>query len=446
MKYFIQSVYTNSLFYKALWSLSVLFVCSFIWPLLYALSVVLLLLWISLALVDLVMLYPKGSRDFIRADRVLPERFSNGDRNEVVLHLESLFPFAVQSEVIDEVPVQFQLRNLSFKPLLIPRQKIKQSYGLKPVERGEYHFGALNVFITGRIGFFSRRYTFNKGAMIKVYPSFVQMRRYEIMAISNRLSEMGVKKIRKMGHHTEFDQIRDYIKGDDVRTINWKATARKGHLMVNQYQDEKSQQVFCLVDMGRTMKMPFDGMTLLDYAINTSLVISNIALLKHDKTGLVTFSDKVNAMLPARNEGRHLQSIMEVLYNQQTDFGEHNMEGLYSLVRHRIHQRSLLILFSNFESLESARRVIPLLGSLANSHLLMVVFFENEEIVRLIRNESGDSEEIYRQAIAEKFIYDKKQIVKELERRGIYVVLTNPENLTVDTMNRYLEFKSRGLI
>src|SRR5690606_7437225 len=133
--------------------------------------------------------------------------------------------------------------------------------------------------------------------------------------------------------------------------------------------------------------MPFDGMTLLDYAINTSLVISNIALLKHDKTGLVTFSDKVNAMLPARNEGRHLQTIMEVLYNQQTDFGEHNLEGLYSMIRHRIHQRSLLILFTNFESLESARRAIPYLGSLASNHLLMVVFFENEEILRMIKNE-----------------------------------------------------------
>jgi uncharacterized protein (DUF58 family) len=434
------------LFFKVLWGLSLLFVCAFIWPLLYLPAVVLLTAWASLVLVDLLMLYSRSSQCYISAERVLPERFSNGDLNEVVLLLENFFPYTVKLEVIDELPEQFQKRDFSVKQTLAFRQKFRHPYYLKPLSRGEYHFGALNVFITGRIGFFSRRYRFNKGAMIKVYPSFIQMRRYEIMAISNRLSEIGVKKIRRMGHHTEFDQIRDYIKGDDVRTLNWKATARKGHLMVNQYQDEKSQQVFCLVDMGRTMQMPFDGMTLLDYAINTSLVISNIALLKHDKTGLVTFSSKVNAMLPARNEGRHLQTIMEVLYNQQTDFGEHNLEGLYSMIRHRIHQRSLLILFTNFESLESARRAIPYLGSLASNHLLMVVFFENEEILRMIKNESGDSEAIYRQAIAEKFIYDKKQIVKEMERRGIYVVLTNPEHLTVDTMNRYLEFKARGLI
>lgn len=446
MKSFVKSVYTNSLFFKALWGLSLLFVCAFIWPFLYLPAVVLLLAVTSLVLVDLLMLFSKGSGRFISAERVLPERFSNGDLNEVVLLLENFFPYAVKTEVIDEIPVQFQKRDFSYKQLLAPRQRVRHPYYLKPLSRGEYHFGALNVFVTGRIGFFSRRYRFNKGAMIKVYPSFIQMRRYEIMAISNRLSEIGVKKIRRMGRHTEFDQIRDYIKGDDVRTLNWKATARKGHLMVNQYQDEKSQQVFCMVDMGRTMEMPFDGMTLLDYAINTSLVISNIALLKHDKTGLVTFSDKVNAMLPARNEGRHLQTIMEVLYNQQTDFGEHNLEGLYSMVRNRIHQRSLLILFTNFESLESARRAFPYLASLAGNHLLMVVFFENEEILRMIKNESVDSEAIYQQAIAEKFIYDKKQIVKEMERRGIYVVLTNPEHLTVDTMNRYLEFKARGMI
>ncbi|MCA1745638.1 MAG: DUF58 domain-containing protein, partial [Bacteroidales bacterium] len=262
MKAFIKSVYTNSLFYKVLWSMSVLFVCAFIWPILYLPAVVLLVALFSLLVVDLLMLFSKGRQHCISAERILPERFSNGDLNEVVLYIESQFPYAVKVEVIDEIPVQFQKRDLAFKHLLAPRQRVRHSYSLKPVSRGEYHFGVLNVFITGSIGFFSRRYRFCENAMIKVYPSFIQMRRYEIMAISNRLSEVGVKKIRRIGHHSEFDQIRDYIKGDDVRTLNWKATARKGHLMVNQYQDEKSQQVFCLVDMGRTMKMPFDGMTL----------------------------------------------------------------------------------------------------------------------------------------------------------------------------------------
>jgi uncharacterized protein (DUF58 family) len=304
----------------------------------------------------------------------------------------------------------------------------------------------LNIFFTTLLGVVSRRLKAASAATVKVYPSFAQMHRFEIMAISNRLTEMGVKKIRKYGHQMEFDQIREYAKGDDVRTINWKATARRDQLMVNQYQDEKSQQVYSIIDMGRTMVMPFNGSSLLDYAINTSLVLANIAMLKHDKAGLITFNEKVQCILGAQREPKHLQVIMEILYNQQTSFLEHNLEALYAIVRRKIPQRSLLVLYTNFESLESARREIPYLHRLSANHLLMVVFFENNEVERLIGNNAEDIEDIYKQTIAEKFVFDKKLIVKELERNGIHAILSQPSKITVATMNKYLEFKSRGLI
>jgi uncharacterized protein (DUF58 family) len=446
MNNLFKPVYFNSLFFKVLWGLSAFFVLAYFWRILFVIGLIGLGLFISLVLVDIIMLFGARTNNAILGARKLPERFSNGDSNEVILSIESRFPREMKLMIIDEVPVQFQLRDFCLKLRIPPNAELERIYHLTPVERGEYLFGALNVFVTAPIGFLSRRYRFDSNATIKVYPSFIQMKRYELMAISNRLSEVGIKKIRKIGHHTEFDQIREYIKGDDVRTINWKATARKGHLMVNQYQDEKSQQVFCVIDMGRTMKMPFNGMTLLDYSINTSLVISNIAMLKHDKAGLITFNEQVRALLPARQEGRHMQTIMDVLYNQQSGFLEHNLEGLYAMLRHKVHQRSLLILFTNFESLKSAQRELPILARLAANHLLMVVFFENTEIAGIIEKRVSDTEDIYLKATAEKFIFDKKQIVKELERNGIHAILTSPEKLTVDTMNRYLEFKSRGLI
>lgn len=439
-------VFINNLFFNALAFLCALFLLAHIWSFLFILALVVLVCFFALVLIDGLLLYWRAPKNAISAYRILSDRFSNGDSNEVVVEVESRFPFEVKIEVIDEVPVQFQKRDFLQKFVLKPSQLYRWSYFLVPVERGEFVFGALNVFVTGKIGFLSRKYIFGKDAAVKVYPSFIQMRRYELMAISNRLSEVGVKKIRRIGRHMEFDQIRDYIKGDDIRTINWKATARKGHLMVNQYQDEKSQQVFCVVDMGRTMQMPFNGITLLDYAINTSLVISNIAMLKHDKAGLITFNDKVRSLIPARMEGHHMQTIMEVLYNQNTGFKEHSIESLYANVKHHIHHRSLLILFTNFESLKSAEREIPMLARLASNHLLMVVFFENSELKEVINHSASDTEDIYIQAIAEKFIFDKKRIVKELERHGIYAILTDPEKLTVDTMNRYLEFKARGII
>ncbi|WP_066629827.1 DUF58 domain-containing protein [Labilibacter marinus] len=403
-------------------------------------------LLILLFVIDMMLLFTGKSSNRIKAARILPERFSNGDENEVSLTFTSSFPFKASLTLVDELPKQFQKRDFKELFKLSPGQERKFSYQVKPVKRGEYHFGALNLFARTPISFISRRYIFNQDEMVKVYPSFIEMRKFELMAISDRLTEIGVKKIRKVGHQMEFDQIRDYITGDDYRTVNWKATARKGHLMVNQYQDEKSQQVFSLIDMGRTMKMPFNGMTLLDYAINTSLVISNIAMLKHDKAGLFTYSNTIHSMVPAARNGRHLQNIMEVLYNQETGYLEQNLELLYAQIKSKIHHRSLMMLYTNFESLSSARRQIPFLKSLAKNHLLVVVFFENTEVSKITEKKTDSIEDIYIKTIAEKFSYDKKLIVRELKQHGIHAVLSAPGDLSVNTVNKYLEIKSRGLL
>ncbi len=441
----LKSLHLTNRFYLGLVILVLFFILGHFWRVFFVMGLVGLAVFLSLVLIDGLLLFrPAGSN--IEGGRILPERFSNGDENPVGIELTNRFPFWVKLEIIDELPFQFQIRNFKKESALSPEESWNFSYQLKPLERGVYQFGHLNVFVCTRQAVIARRVRLSRPESVKVYPSFLQMRKFEIMAISDRLSEMGIKKVRKYGHQMEFDQIREYIKGDDIRTINWKATARRNQLMVNQYQDEKSQQVYSIVDMGRTMKMPFNGTSLLDYAINTSLVLSNIAMLKHDKAGLITFNEKVRCMVPARKEPHHLQTIMEMLYNQETGFLEHNLEALYATVRKRIPQRSLLVLYTNFESLKSARREIPFLRRLAQTHLLMVVFFENSEIEKLILNKAQDIEDIYRQTIAEKFLFDKKLIVKELERNGIHALLSEPGKITVSTMNKYLEFKARGLI
>ena len=171
---------------------------------------------------------------------------------------------------------------------------------VRPNESGEYVFHDINVFIKSPIGLVVRRKIIPAEKMVKILPSYFSLRKYELLAYSNNLAEGGNKRIRKLGHSLEFEQIKEYVTGDDIRSINWKATARKGgQLMVNKYTDEKSQQIYCLIDKGRVMKMPFDGMTLLDYAINATLILSRVALIRQDKAGLVTFSDQIGAFLPA---------------------------------------------------------------------------------------------------------------------------------------------------
>jgi uncharacterized protein (DUF58 family) len=405
---------------------------------------VLFIVWLALGLTDLLLLY--RNRVGLRGGRRVPERLSNGDENDISIMLENHYPFRAVLEVIDEIPHQFQRRDLSFKIEVDPGASKVLIYRLRPVKRGEYEFGTVNVFVESPIRFFKRRFRFSSNVVVPVYPSFIQMRKYELMAISNRLTDVGIKRIRRIGQNMEFELIKEYVSGDDFRTINWQATARKNVLMVNHYQDERSQQVYSLIDKGRVMEMPFNGLSLLDYAINASLVISNIAIKKSDKAGLITFQHQVSATVPASKQSRQMSRILEVLYNQKTAYRETDFAALFSHVRRKVTQRSLLLLFTNFESLFSLQRQLPYLKRMADQHLLVVIFFENTELRDTLSGPAENLRQVYHKAIAEKFSYDKKLIVKELTRYGIHAVLTTPESLTVNTINKYLELKARGMI
>jgi uncharacterized protein (DUF58 family) len=216
--------------------------------------------------------------------------------------------------------------------------------------------------------------------------------------------------------------------------------------MVNTFTDERSQQVYCVIDKGRLMKMPFTGLTLLDYAINSTLVLSNVCLKKQDRVGVITFSNKIGSVLAADKKAIQKENILQLLYNQQTTFQESDFEMLYLQIRKRIKHRSLVVLFTNFESLSGLRRQLDYLRSIASHHLLLVVFFENTELHKLTLMKANKIEDLYVKTIAEKFAYEKRLIVKELKKEGILSILTSPQKLTINTINKYLELKARQAI
>jgi uncharacterized protein (DUF58 family) len=448
------SFFLTSRFFLLCTALIAGFVVAFFLPWLLGPMQVLLGVVGLLTLLDALLLYAPvaGGASPVFGRRALGEKLANGSDNDVQLFLENRYRFRIQAEVIDEIPHQFQRRDVLFEAEIQPGQTQVIKYQLRPTKRGEYEFGALNVYAASPLRLVRRRFRFGQaGQVVPVYPSFLQMRQYELLAIHNRLTEVGVKRIRRVGQSTEFEQIRPYASGDDPRTINWKASARRSAggpdtLVVNHFQDERAQQVYCLIDKGRVMRMPFEGLSLLDYAINATLVMSNIALLKHDKAGLITFSNKPGATVPAERRPGHLRSILEVLYRQKTQYLETDYELLYATVRAKIKQRSLLILFTNFETLPGMERQLPYLRALSKAHLLLVVFFENTELRTYLDAPAETTADVYNQTIAEKFQQDKRQIVLELQRYGIQALLTLPQSLTVNTINKYLEFKARGLI
>ena len=392
---------------------------------------------------DFLLLYrTKGIRSF----RQCSSRFSNGDDNEVHLRVESSYAFPIRLSVIDEVPVIFQQRDICFKFSLGSGEGKTITYHLHPTRRGTYGFGYIRVFVTTRIGLVERRFTGAEPQKIKVYPSYLMLHRYELLAMSDNLTELGIKKIRRVGHQTEFEQIKDYVKGDDYRTINWKASARRHQLMVNVYQDERSQQIYNVIDKGRIMQQVFEGMTLLDYAINASLVLSYVAIRKDDKAGLVTFNEHFDTFVPASKQTGQMQTLLESLYAQETTFGETDFSALCVHLAKHIGKRSLLILYTNFSNLNSMNRQLPYLQQLSRQHRLLVVFFEDADLKEYVAGKPADTEGYYRHVIAEKFAYEKRLIVNTLKQHGIYSVLTTPDNLSVDVINKYLEMKSRQLL
>lgn len=244
----------------------------------------------------------------------------------------------------------------------------------------------------------------------------------------------------------EFEQIKEYVAGDDWRSVNWKATSKTAKLMVNQYMEEKAQPVYCLIDTGRMMKMPFDGLTLLDHCINSVLVLSHVVISNQDKAGLATFSRKLENFLPAERRTGQMHLILEKLYRIRTDYKESDFGRLYNDIRRLINQRSLLLLYTNFDTIDALRRQLKYLRGIAKGHVLLIIFFKNTEMEAIKYEEALDIREIYDRAVVEKFNFEQRLIVNELRKYGIYSILTEPRYLTVDLINKYLEVKARGLI
>ena len=441
---FLKNFFLTNRFFLAMGILTAMLMASYAFPAVFAVAKTSAVVFTVVFLLDVLLLHNRSIK--VDVERDVPQVLSLGDENTIKLSLLSKSTLPLHTELIDELPEQFQLRNFKLSFSLQYNKPFETSYQVRPVTRGEYAFGKIHLFVTTTLGLVKRRLTHDLDVDVAVYPSIIQMKKYDLKMFNREATHYGVKKVRRIGHSYEFDSIKQYVRGDDYRSINWKVTGRKGQLMVNQYDDEKSQQIYCIIDKGRTMHMPFHGLSLFDYAVNAALVISNIAITKQDKAGLLTFAEKPKALVKADRSKIQLRKILETLYNERENALETNFESLYTTVKNNLNGRSLLFLYTNFETVVAAQRVLPHLRKINSSHLLVVVIFENTEITSQTSGEIEVLEDIYTQITAEQYILGKIQIAQLLRQAGITTILTQPENLTVASINKYLELKSRGLI
>jgi uncharacterized protein (DUF58 family) len=438
------NLYLKNRFYICLGACIVIFLIAFSYPKMLNFGWASFTILGILVVVDFIILWQ--SANHILPTRKVNQKLSLGDKQKINYSLVNEGTINLDFEYTDELPFQFQHRGYIRKGGIEKNAALEFPYHIQPTLRGAYDFGQLHVYISSPfLGLIQRKVTYNIPETVAVYPSFIQMKKYEMQVFSQTASLAGIRRVREIGENDEFEHIRNYSQGDNIKSINWRATSRRNELMVNQYENSKSQMVYTIIDKGRSMKMPFNGLTLLDYAINTSLVVSNIVLRKYDKAGLITFSDKVGAMVKADSQQHQLQKITKHLYDQTTGFKESNFELMFYTLRSQISRRSILLFFTNFELPYEMRRNLKFLKSLNQKHLLVLIMFINTELESAQFKDTRKMKDIYYKTFAQRTIIEKEKIANELRANGIQVILTKPEDLSINTVNKYLEIKAKRM-
>ena len=387
-----------------------------------------------------------GSGLPVWAERVAPERMSNTDDNEVVLKIWSRYRFRIAATVYDEIPDEFQLFNFGLKAVLRPDEQTTISYNLHPRRRGLLYFRKINVVVYTPMHFVERRIVCGYDSFSKVYPSFLFIRNRQLLSIENRDKEMGLKHVRRTGSSMEFDTIREYVVNDDYRTINWKATARRRTIMVNQFEAEQSQQVYLVIDTGRGMQHSFSGVTLLDYSVNAAMQLAYIALRQQDSVGLMTLGDSVDIHIKAAKETLQMNRLMEGLYDISTDFAQTSYSDLFEYVRKNVGKRSLFIIFTTFSTLADMRKQLPFLRNMAARHRVVLIFFEDEDMRCLAQADRKTNEDYAVHVLAQESVEEMRLVAKELRRNGLIAVLSKTTTVSSDALNAYMAVKSRSAI
>ncbi|MBP5319107.1 MAG: DUF58 domain-containing protein [Paludibacteraceae bacterium] len=380
------------------------------------------------------------------ATRELSDRFSNGDPNPVCIRISSQNGRTCRLQVYDEIPPEFQVRDLEWDVEIAADRETVIRYTLTPTRRGSYGFGLIHAYLYSPWKLMQRHYKLGEPMQTHVYPSFFYLKQLEKLSVDNYRREFGIHSVRRIGNNREFEEIKEYVKGDDYRTINWKATARRDLLLCNVYADEQSQCVYSMIDKGRGMQHSFNGMTLLDYAINASICLSYTVLRHGDLVGLISFNWQIDQLMLADKRHFTMKRLQEMLHNEDSTFLQSDYNALYECVRHRITRRSLLILYTTFDTLAGLKRELPYLRKLAQGHVLLVVFFRDRDLEGFESQADNRATRATENALAASLAFEKQLVAQALQQHGIQTLLTTPEKLRESLVNKYLELKRRNLL
>ena len=337
----------------------------------------------------------------------------------------------VEDEVTTEVPGQF--RSVACRRVV-------------PIARGADRLGALYIWYENAIGLLRRRVRVAADQEIRIYPDLSAVEKYGRLDVRNRFVEAGLRRVRMLGTGTEFESLREYAAGDAFRSINWKATARRGRLMVTQYEVERSQSVMLLLDCGRLMTPRIGPQRKLDYAVTAALSLASIAALASDRVGAVAFAREILVARAPRSTGASLYDLSQAIYDVEPRFEESDYAKALSFTGRQLRRRSLIVVITDVVDPIAQSLVLGELGALAHKHFVLCLFMNDAAVTRELDRVPETVDDAYRLDVALGLAYERRAAAANLERLGISVIDAPARSLSVALIDEYLRIKQRGLL
>jgi uncharacterized protein (DUF58 family) len=385
--------------------------------------------------------------DAFRVEREMEERFAMGAENEVTIKLTNRSRRRVTFIVKDDYPAQMELMSPREAQLTIPAGRSRAwTYSLLPTARGKYDFGDTIVRVRAPLGLLWRQIPYDNKTDVKVYPDIREARKHEIYAHRNRRPDPGLRRMRVRGHGREFESLREFVIGDEIRHISWAATARRGKLITRQYTIERSQNIVVLLDTGRLMTARIGRLTKLDHAVNATLSIAYVAAAGGDNVGMVAFSRRVVSYLPPRRGHDQINRLMEALYSLEPQMIEPSYKRAFNFFDVNCKRRSLVVILTDLVDRDASAELLAHTSQLIPRHLPLIITIGDTDLRELVRARPDASADVYRQAVAEQILQQRDEALTRIRHAGGLALDVPAGRLSLELVNKYLEVKERGLL
>jgi len=395
----------------------------------------------ALYVMDL-LLAPKSN--VLKITRQEDEKLYFKTTNKIIFHVKNSYHAPINVMLKDEIAdFHFKVSDSDMAKVVQAGQEDIFSYVVTPAKRGAFTFSAVYVRYAGPLGLCYKHFSVDEPKQFKVYPNLGDLSKYRLIITKHRLLMNGQKRIPKRGMGFEFESLREYVPGDDYKKINWAGTARAGKLIVNQYEAEKNQPVYILLDTGRAMSYSIRGYKKLDYSINAALILSDIVGQKGDNSGLMVFDTEVQALIKPGKGSAHRNEMMEALYHIADSDMSSDYAGAFIHLLGAQKRRSIVFIFTDFETGEEARELMEAVPILSRTHVPVVILCVNESLEKIASQNSKDARGTFNEAMAESLIEERKSLVRALNMHGAICLETYAENFAIDTVNQYLTLKER---